>query len=68
MRSSSKFFVSIFVGLFFAVIGTAIFFSTVKSESFTSNPQLQIIVGFVLVPSLTVVFTILSYLLLPKNE
>jgi len=68
MSSSSKFFISIFIGLLFAIIGTVIFFSTAENELFSASPQLKIIVGFALVPSLAVVFTILAYLLLPKND
>lgn len=66
MRSSSRFFVSVFIGLFFAIIGTAIFFPTIKVFAF--DPQFQIVVIAALVPSLAVIFTIIAYLLLPKND
>lgn len=68
MRSSSKFFVSGLLGLFLGTIGTAIIFNTVQNPAFQENVDLQIVAGAVLVPSLTIVFAIISYLLLPKND
>lgn len=68
MKPSSKFFVSSFIGLFFGIIGTVIFFVSLNNDFLSYNPIFQIIIGSVLVPSLTVVFTILAYLILPKND
>ncbi|MBI3589255.1 MAG: hypothetical protein HY093_02475 [Candidatus Liptonbacteria bacterium] len=69
MKSSFRFFISVFLGLFLAIVAADIFFSVNKIQRiFTFHPTLKFLLAISIIPSSTIVFSIIFYLLLPNEK